>query len=293
MSQVEEKRTAEAADNLHRLYSLDPGNEKIFKALNRALEQSGMSERRASLLASELLRHPGRIALLLDLAGITERIKGPSKALPYLSAALKRSPMNKNALYETGMTYEKIGQRALALYYLTASSRHDPGTHRLKQYISFLRGNGSDFSGETWNGSIRELETEADRYNTERAVYLLNETLFRINRDGSFEKQVRCIVKIYDETAIDDFSSQFITYEPGIDSIENIRCTVINDGESMDVQERYTRQLSDPQSRLYYNLEAVMIPVAGLRKGSILDFSYTLKNTGGLSTRTPSVRTYI
>jgi hypothetical protein len=106
-----------------------------------------------------------------------------------------------------------------------------------------------------------------------------------VNQDGSYEKRIRCIVKIYNEQAIDDFSAQHVTYEPGIDSVENIRCAVINGGESIEATERYVRQLSDPESRLYYNLEAVMIQVPGLRRGSLLDFSYTLRNRGGAEFR--------
>ena len=274
-----------ALSDLEKLYRLDPLNDDVFLKLLSALEYSENSEKSLSLISAMTARRPNDLNLLFMLSSYIEKDDNPQKAIPSLSAALKRSPNNSEALHRLGLIYHKIGRNDLASFYMNESIKRNPSNHTLKQYLDFLHKRGNVFSNEMWNEDISLLEAKADSLKNQNAVYLLNEQIYRVNEDASYEKYVRCIIKIYDDTAIDNFNIQYIVYEPGIDSIENIHCRVINGAEVSSITERYTQQLSDPESRLYYNLEAVSIPVQNLKKGSILDFSYTLKNKGGAEYR--------
>ena len=274
-----------ALDDLEKLYMLDPSNNNVFLKLLSALEYSDNPERSVSIINGMTTLRPNDINLLLTLSSYIEKFDHPQKAIPPLSAALKRSPNNNEALYRLAMIYHKTGKNDLASFYMNESIKKNPSNHALKQYLDFLHNRSNIFSGEMWDEDISVLEAKADKLKNQNAVYLLNEQIYHVNEDASYEKYVRCIIKIYDDIAINDFNLQYIVYEPGIDSIENIRCKVINGGEISAITERYTQQMSDPESRLYYNLEAVSIPVQNLRKGSILDFSYTLKNKGGTEYR--------
>lgn len=282
---IQNRHYDKAAALLETVCAIDPDNYNTFDKLQTALEQSGKIKQYIALLDKTTVREPNNINLLLLLAEQVEKNQSAENAIPYISAALKRSPQNSKALYNLAMIYHKLGRANLAAHYMAESLKRDPANYDLKQYLDFLQTKEGFFEKQKWNGNIEELEALADAGKDQKAVRLLNEQLFRINPDGSYEKSIRIIVKIYDETAVEDFSSQYIVYEPGIDSIENIRCRVINDGSAVEITERYIRELSDPESRLYYNLEAVMIPVSSLRRGSILDFSYTIKNKGAAEYR--------
>jgi tetratricopeptide (TPR) repeat protein len=293
VAHIQDNEYGPALDSLEKLYMFDSSNYEAFTKLRQAIEYSAKPERSLSVIQGMAGRRPNDISLLLMLASYIERLEGEQKAIPTLSAALKRSPNNSETLYRIGMVYHKTGKKDLAVFYLNESIKRNPSNHALKQYLDFLHGRDNILAGEIWNGEISELEAESDStWKNQTAVYLLNEQVFCVNKDISYEKYVRCIVKIYDDIAVDDFNNQYIVYEPGIDFIENIRCRVINGAEISDITDRYTKQLSDPESRLYYNLEAVMIPVSDLKRGSILDFSYTLKNTGAAEYRNAFSETF-
>ena len=285
LAHINNREYSKAETMLSKLYLMDHTDSDVFGNILDVFQQTGNITELISTLEKTIARRPNNIYILLKLSDLVEKEQGPENAIPFLSAALKRSPQNSQILYKLGMIYNKTNRTDLAVQYISESLKRDPANHGLKQYLDFLLERNKLFAEQQWDGDIKELETLADATKDQKAVWLLNEQLFHINRDASYEKYIHKIVKIYDESAINDFRNQYIIYEPGIDSIENIRCRVINDGEVADITERYTRELSDPESRLYYNLEAVMIPVSSLRRGSILDISYTIKNRGAVEYR--------
>ncbi len=83
------------------------------------------------------------------------------------------------------------------------------------------------------------------------------------------------------ESAIRDFSTQYIVFNPATDRVEDVRCTVTRGGEVVESAESYVRSLSDPDSRMYYDVQARVLAVPSLGKGSLVDLSYRVRSGGG------------
>ena len=229
------------------------------------------------LLRSYIPVFPDRTDLVLELSDAIKIIDGPGKALPYLSAAARRSPYNRQVLLQTGLLYHRIGKKKLALYYLNRAKIYNPEDYDLKKYIELISSTKDELRDFEHKENIISLNKKADQYIDEAAVVLLDENIFRIHTDGSMLHRVRKVIKINSSTVLDEFKHQYVVITPGTDTIEKIRCTVTNRGKKIKIKNRYRRSLFRPESRLYYNLEAEIIPVSSLSPGSIIDFSYTLK----------------
>jgi len=271
----------DAAAVLEKILSLDRSNRTCQRLLIGAY--NGMSDMHAIVgtASAWMALHPNDMDMFVILAKAVRTTQGDQAALPYLTAALKRSPYNKNILHQLGLVYHAMNKRDTALYYLRLSASHDPDNHALKQYIALLSGGEDHLLTYRWTGDLNELENRSLHYADEKAVYLLSETMIRVQRDGSFEKNERRIIKILNDEAIDSFRNQYIIYEPETETVGQVKCTVTNGPNSIEMSARYGKSLSDPESRLYYNLEALILPVTNLRRGSVIDFSYTIKNRGG------------
>jgi hypothetical protein len=125
------------------------------------------------------------------------------------------------------------------------------------------------------------LSLEAEPYRKEPAVNLLNETAYKIMRDGSYEKTVHRVVQINDASVITGYSRFSFVINPSTDRVENIECQVINGTEKVTTSEAFSQSLSDPESRLYYDLSAYTVNVPALRKGSIVSFKYRITSRSG------------
>ncbi len=275
---LEEMKYDLALKSMKALEDMDRYNKTLSMEISDTFIKSGYYDKSISTLSGLTYVFKDDVELILSLARTAELTGPPEAALPYLSAAIKSSPYNKNILRKMGEIYYRINRPGLAVYYLRQASSLDPDNYQLKKFLSVISGEINETGDYLYNGTIAGLLSSAEKYRNEQAVILLSETAARVSLDGSSEKWIRKIVLINDESAIKDFNTQYIIVDPDVETVENVRCIVIHDGSRINSTGRYRKSLSDPESRLYYDLEAIVIPVISLRKGSILDLSYTVKN---------------
>ncbi len=270
-----------AASHLHELYRCDRGDGSILDNLLTALEKSGQYETAVDLISGTLRHHPRNVFLRLRLAGIAANTGKQDLALAALSSALKISPRNPEALIRTGLFYHKRGKTFLARSFLQRALEQDPNNFSLKQYYTLLFPKTDELDKFRIKDDLDNLVKKAQAYRDEPAVCLLDEKAIRVQEDGSFEKEVRKVYKINDTSLIERFSRQYIVINPKTDYIEKFECVVHNGSNRVESREKHVRSLSDPESRLYYDLEAHIIPVSSLQKGSILTFRYHVKSRSG------------
>ncbi len=273
-----EKDYFHAIPDLEQLIRIESCNLSWNQSLLDCYEKTGDHDAAEQVLLRLVAFYPNNSALKLRLAGIVQKRQGPVQALPYLAAALKSAPGNRDILKAMGMAYHKIGKNNLAVYYLDLACLHDPDNHALRQYMGFIRGGESEIERHALKVSIAALAAPALQYREEPVVNLLDETVIAVNSDGSFERRVRKTVMINSRSEIRNYSSQYIVLDPGAESAENVSCAVVRNLVPMEVTERYRKSLSRPESRLYYNLEALVIPVPSLAPGDIIDLRYVIRN---------------
>ncbi len=127
---------------LEELVRIDSFNLSWNRMLLECYENTGSHNKTEQLLLHLVALYPNDSSLKLRLAQAVEREHGPFQALPYLTAALKVAPGNRDVLRRLGLAFHKIGKKDLAVYYLDLACRHDPGNHALKKYMEAIKGNG-------------------------------------------------------------------------------------------------------------------------------------------------------
>jgi hypothetical protein len=275
-----EKKYSDAEKNLLRLYSMNCYNINIIKDLVKCHIENGKNSLAVNLLVNSISIFPDMVSLRISLAEEIALSGGSSSSIPVLSSAMAISPYNKEVLLLTGKAYLSSGMEALALHYLNRSSALDPDNYILKKMINNLYGAKNELKPYLHDEDITTLIKESENYRNEPLVILLSETSVRVNGDGSYEKRIREVYRINDEDEIKNSRAQFAVYDPDTESVDDLKCIVLNGSGRAEMTERFNKALSDPESSLYYNLQAITVPIYSLKKGSIVDWSYTVKNRG-------------
>jgi tetratricopeptide (TPR) repeat protein len=270
-----------ALQNLDRLIQLDRFDLSYYQSAIFCHEKTGAMDAAERLCTGAIALYPNSIGLKLRLAEIVEAGKGPGATLPYLSAAHEQAPGNRDVLRALGTAYHKLGNSALAGYWLSLASDHDPDNYQLKQYLKAISGGESEIERHAVKTEIAELAAPAANYRGEPAVVLLDETVISVNADGSFERWVRKLVMVNAQSEVRNFNNQYIVLSPEDESVESLSCGLIHNMVRAEISERYRKSLSDPESRLYYNREAIIIPIPSLVPGDIVDLRYVIKNRSG------------
>ncbi len=270
-----------AADHLEKVFAMDRYNMTTLVQLADLSLKSGRRARALSLLHYGINLFPDSVDLRLRIAEILKYRGDGNSALPYLSSSLAISPYNRETLKSLGLFYHMKRKTGIALYYLRKALGYDPDNYDLKRYLEVITGQENEISQYFYSGNIDALIRESEKYRDETVVRLLDETGFRVFSNGSHEKHLRTITKINNSSALKAYENQVIVIDPSTEKIENLKCAVINNGSRIEMTARYRKSLSDPESRLYYDLEAVIIPLSSLAKGSVIDLSYTISNRGG------------
>ena len=280
-SRMAERKYRQAIESLRYLAGMDMYNRDLAESLAAAYRMAGLMEEALRTEEALSFTFPADVNIRTGLSRSVETLRGPGEALPWVASALKRSPFNNRALLRAGELYHRMGNRALAKYYHVMASRYDPDNYGIRRYLALLGDHTNEIAPHLFAGDIAELAARGAAYRHEAAVVLLSETGIRVFTDGSHEKWVRTAVMINDESAVKNFSTQYIVLDPSHETMEELNCSVVNDGARTESPAGYRKSLSDPESRLYYNLEALTVPVQGLRKGSVMEISYRVKNRGG------------
>lgn len=275
---VARSRYARAAESYEKVYEADRGSESHALALVGCYEKAGDLAKARWTLEGALASFPASALVRIRLANCVKNHAGNDAAFPYFMSVLAVSPYEENALINIGMAYHISGRDELALQYFQRAMLYNPNNFQIKHYIQILK-NESDYLDEfAVKGDAMMLANAASNYRDEAAVIVLDECGIKLAADGSCEKAVRKIIKINDEEAIDDFSRQYVVFNPFSDRVRELRCTVINGGRAIDAVESYTQSLSDPESRMYYDIHAKVIAVPALQKGSIIELRYRIRS---------------
>ncbi len=276
-----EKDYFHAIPCLEKLIRADAFNLSRYQALLDCHEKTGNPDAAELVLTRMIALFPNNSSLKLRLAGIVQNRRGPGPALPYLTAALNAAPGNRDILKALGTACHKLGKKDLAIHYFDLACRHDPDNHALRQYLRIIRGEAGEIGRYARKDDVMELAAPAMKYRDEPAAILLDETVITVNTDGSFELWVRKIVMVNAQSEIRKFNNRYIVLDPDAESVENVSCAIVRGLVRTEIPERYRKSLSQPESRLYHNLEALVIPVPSLAPGDIIDLRYVIRNRGG------------
>ncbi len=268
---------AKAASEYERLLEMDRFNRETAKALAESLELSGEPAAALSILEESAHIFYCDASMRRRLATMAANVRGWDAALPYLGAALGMAPDHGGILFDLGSLYHRRGNSRMGLRYMKEALARNPDDYRIKEYIEAIERTPDALA--SYRVPVNDALIErAEEHRSEAAVMILDECVIKITADGSFEKNVRKVFRINADSAIGDFSTQYIVFNPETDSVDNVRCVVSHGGETVESSQTYTRSLSDPESRLYYDVQARVLAIPSLGRGSLVDMSYRLRS---------------
>ena len=276
-----EKLYGDAADAIGFLVELDGYNENFLFEMSRLSLFAGKVEQAKKALYHAIAMHPAKIIFRVLLADVLREHGTGEGSLSCLSAGLNMSPYNRDVLSGMAREYLDAGNRDLAEYYIRRALEVDPENSRLRRHHAFIANNEIARDRYLCDETMSALKERARQYKNEPAVVLLDESVTWLNADGSRDTHVRRVIQVNDDSVVDEFAVQHVVFLPETERVENLLCSVWSDGTAKDISERYIKSLSDPESRLYYDLSALVIPVASLAKGGVVDLSYTVRQKGG------------
>lgn len=266
-----------AAESYQKNYLSDRLDRSSLFSAAECLNNSGKFDDAQQILSMGTIFFPNDVELRLKIAETADKKNGPSASLPFLGSAYSLSPFNEKVLFALADAYHRLGKEDQARFYFLKAAESDEKNVHLQRYFSFIYGSDDYLKDHRVESDLHEMLAESEKYKSEPAVILLDETIYKISSDGSQEKRVRIIYKINSATAIKELSRQAVIISPVNETLERILCTVTNGSSRVETSETRIQSLSDPESRIYYDAIAHILSVPSLREGSIVEFSYVIK----------------
>ncbi len=266
-----------AAEHYKKNYLADRLDRSSLIAAAECLNSAGKFEEAEQILSIGALFFPNDVELRLMIAETADKKNGPSAALPFLGSAYALSPFNEKVLFTLADVYRRMGKEEQSKFYFVKAAESDEKNASLQRYFSFIYGRDDYLTNYLTGSDLYEILDESEKYTSEPAVVLLDETVYKISTDGSHEKRVHIVYKINSATAIKELSRQAVIISPANETLEHILCTVKNGTSRIETSETRIQSLSDPETRLYYDAVAHILSVPSLREGSIVELSYTVK----------------
>ena len=260
------------------LCALDYTNRQWAADLLECYEKCGRNDSMISFLQSRIPFFPADLSFRYKLFSSVRDPDSPARSLPYLLSAMRVSPYDKKALFDLGVLYHSLKQEKLAGFYFERALLMDPGDSGIREYIEFLNGPSDETMPYRMGGDIDAFLKPAEAYRSETAVVLLEEQVIRILSDDSFERRVRRIIRVQDESCIEQFSQFYIVINQSSERLESARCTVMNGEKRVETNETHGMSLSDPEGGIYSDLQARIMVPPSLQKGSIIDLEYRIRS---------------
>ena len=176
--------------------------------------------------------------------------------------------------------YQILNKKDLAHYHSSKAIFLSPGNNTIQDYHSYNFG-GSEYLAE----HIKEYNTdklisEGSKLN-DAVVVLYNETIEKYESDGTSLKRVRTKYLINNSAKNNSLNSISFTLNSSSDSLKAFNCNLSSGKGSIDLNNMSRRSLSDPESRLYYDIDLYAITLPKMPDNSILSVDYTIKKNSG------------
>jgi tetratricopeptide (TPR) repeat protein len=202
----------------------------------------------------------------------------PEKALPLLSAALRKAPCNDEIIYLTGRTYLLLGKKELAQYWFEKSVRIQPDNSEYRLALAILSDKNTDDQSVPFHEYIRA----GKEYHNEPSVCLENKSDIEITADGNSIEHVRQIYLVNNADRANFLKTKYLVFDGVSEIVDEIRYAIIRADGNTESRDFISESLSDPESRIYYDLVAITVRAPKFKNGDILVFEYRKRTDNSL-----------
>lgn len=242
----------------------------------------------AELQQQTLCAEPCSVASFMDVATDWARAGRSDKAFEILQAARRIAPEHPGLLATIGTELLRAEKREEAVAVWRDVLRIKPDSPHVKDWLAEVdRGGAIDREFfAAYDVEARELpRPQAIDYPNDLSVKLLHQEVIHVNPNGSVSRMEHQVAKLLRPDGAGKLRQQRIFYEPGRQTVDILRAAVIRpDGTEMSraqITDRTVSAAMGVETRIYdeHHLKEIVFP--DIEPGSIVDFQYILRDTGG------------
>jgi tetratricopeptide (TPR) repeat protein len=189
------------------------------------------------------------------------------------------SPDEPEVYEREGRALLAAGRRDDALAAMERSLALRPQNPSLREAVRTLKGE-LGHSGSRFLVEAEPYFKEADAYPTEDAVYLVDSTYVRVQKNGLTTEQHQLVVKVLNQRGVEDFRTQPVAYSPDRQEVFIMRARVTKpDGSIIESYGDTERNINEPWTGMYYDARAKMLNFPALAPGDVLELQYRIEDT--------------
>lgn len=262
------------------LFMIDQNNIKIMDRYLDSLKLSYSGSLYTANLYRMLYFFPENFEIKLLLADNLYRQGKYSDSLVVLSSCSSIAKNHPQYHYLQSKNYLLLNKKDLARYHSTKATLLSPGNNPIQDYHNYNFNSSEYLSEHIQNFDTNKLVNKGSKLN-EAVVVLYNETIEKYESDGTSLKRVRTQYLINNSANNISLNSISFSLNSSSDSLKAFNCNLSTDKGSINLKNLSRRSLSDPESRLYYDIDLYSLTLPQMPDKSILSVDYTLKINSG------------
>ncbi|HYI01784.1 DUF3857 domain-containing protein, partial [Hyalangium sp.] len=200
-------------------------------------------------------------------------------AVANFAEARALAPDEPEVYEREGRALLAAGRQDEALAAMERSLALRPQNPSLKEALRTLKGESGGY-GTRYLVDPAPLIAEADAYPNEDAVYLVENTYVRVQKNGLTSRLHQLVVKVLNQRGVEDFRTQPVAYSPDRQEVRVLRARVTKpDGSVVDSYGDTERNINEPWTGMYYDARAKMLNFPALAPGDVLELQYRIEDT--------------
>ncbi|MFL5348119.1 MAG: DUF3857 domain-containing protein [Hyalangium sp.] len=273
------ERTQEVLDRLRVALALRYDDGPSRRVLASQLADVGQVEAAAKEYTAQLALNPFDNESRVRLAELRASNGQLDAAVANFAEARALSPDEPEVYEREGRALLTAGRREQAMAAMERSLALRPQNPSLKEAVRTLKGESGN-AGARFLVDAAPYFKEADAYPNEDAVYLVDSTYVRVQKNGLTSEQHQLVVKVLNQRGVEDFRTQPVAYSPDRQEVYIMRARVTKpDGSIVDSYGDSERNINEPWTGMYYDARAKMLNFPALAPGDVLELQYRIEDT--------------
>jgi tetratricopeptide (TPR) repeat protein/transglutaminase-like putative cysteine protease len=272
------ERQQEVMDRLRVALALRYDDSQSRRVLAAQLADVGRIEEATQEYARQLVLNPFDNDSRVRLAELRAANGQLEAALGHFAEAKALSPDEPEVYEREGRALMAAGRREEALATFERSLVLRPQNPALKEMVRTLKGETGSATQHLVD--IMPLLKEGDAYPNEDAVYLVENTYVRVQKNGLQSRVHQMVIKMMNQRGVDTFRTWPLSWSPDRQELRVLRARVIKpDGSVVESYGETERHMNEPWTGMYYDARAKMLNFPALAPGDVLELVHQVDDT--------------
>ncbi len=272
-------RKEESRERLRLALALRHDDTSSRTGLANALATAGDVEGAVRELRTVVSLEPYDLRTRVRLAELLVANGKAQEGLEAFAAARALSPAEPELHEREGRTLLFLSRREEALAAFERSLSLRPQNASLRETLRSLKGEESS-AAERYAMDVAPLVSEADAFEGEDIVYLVDNTYVRVQPSGVSGRFHQLAFKVYTQRGVDSVRTYPISYSPARQQVRILKARITKpDGSVVEAYGEQDRQMNEPWTGMYYDARARVLSFPALSSGDVLELQYRVDDT--------------